>query len=321
MHIDMSVLRLLESERGVSIAVLISAIEQALLVAYYKGSGVGGNARVEVDVSTGKATIWVKEFAADGSFLQEYDDTPVGFGRIASSTARQVIMQRLRDADDMQVVGNFKAKEGEIVSGVVQQGNKSSMVQIDLGSVEGLLPPPEQVAGEVYKHGERLRVYVVDVRRGDKGSSIILSRSHPMLVRKLFELEVPEIANGLVEIVALSREAGHRTKIAVCSKSVDFNAKGACIGEMGSRVRAVQDELGGEKIDIVDFDEDPKVFIANSLSPALVSSVSVVDLFGKVAKVVVPDYQLSLAIGKEGQNARLAARLTGWKIDIVSDMV
>jgi N utilization substance protein A len=195
------------------------------------------------------------------------------------------------------------------------------MVQVDLGTVEALLPPPEQVPGEKYPHGARLRAYVVDVHRGMKGPSITLSRSHPGLVRKLFELEVPEIADNSVEIVALAREAGHRTKIAVKANIPGLNAKGACIGEMGSRVRAVMTELHDEKIDIVDFSEDPATFIGNALSPSRVSSVTITDADLRAARVVVPDYQLSLAIGKEGQNARLAAKLTGWRIDIVSDAV
>jgi N utilization substance protein A len=193
------------------------------------------------------------------------------------------------------------------------------MVQVNLGAVEALLPPPEQVPGEQYLHGNRIRAYVVDVHRGMKGPSITLSRSHPGLVKKLFELEVPEIADRSVEIVAIAREAGHRTKIAVRANVPGVNAKGACIGEMGSRVRAVMTELNEEKIDIVDFSEDPATFIANALSPAKVKSVSIVDEAGRSARVMVPDYQLSLAIGKEGQNARLAAKLTGWRIDITSD--
>jgi N utilization substance protein A len=249
----------------------------------------------------------------------EFDHTPSGFGRVAAATARQVILQRLRDIEDEAILGDFKGREGDIVSGVIQQSASPHHVTVDFGTVEGILPLAEQVPGEPYVHGQRLRCYVVSVRRGPRGPQIGLSRTHPNLVRKLFALEVPEIADGSVEIAALAREAGHRTKIAVHAKVPGVNAKGACIGPMGSRVRAVMTELHGEKIDIVDFSEDPEEFIAAALSPARVQSVTVVDRAARSARVVVPDFQLSLAIGKEGQNARLAAKLTGWRIDIRPD--
>ncbi|MCC9175954.1 transcription termination factor NusA [Arthrobacter sp. zg-Y179] len=319
MEIDMSALRLLEREREIPLDLLVPTIEQALLVAYHKTNGAQEQARAELDRKTGHVTIWAAELDDDGTAVGEFDDTPAGFGRIAASTARQIILQRLRDVEDDNILGEFKGREGELVSGQIQQGNNPHMIQVNLGSVEALLPPPEQVPGEKYLHGSRLRAFVVDVRRGFKGPSITLSRSHPGLVRKLFELEVPEIADGSVEIVALAREAGHRSKIAVKANVPGINAKGACIGEMGSRVRAVMNELHDEKIDIVDFSEDPATFIANSLSPSRVNSVTITDEDLRSARVVVPDYQLSLAIGKEGQNARLAAKLTGWRIDIVSD--
>ena len=321
MDIDMSALRFLEREREIPLDLLIPTIEQALLVAYHKTPGSIDKARAELDRKSGHVTIWAAEIDEDGTVVGEFDDTPSGFGRIAASTARQIILQRLRDAEDDNVLGVFRGKEGELVSGLIQQGHNPNMVQVDLGTVEALLPPPEQVPGEKYPHGARLRAYVVDVHRGMKGPSITLSRSHPGLVRKLFELEVPEIADNSVEIVALAREAGHRTKIAVKANIPGLNAKGACIGEMGSRVRAVMTELHDEKIDIVDFSEDPATFIGNALSPSRVSSVTITDADLRAARVVVPDYQLSLAIGKEGQNARLAAKLTGWRIDIVSDAV
>jgi transcription termination/antitermination protein NusA len=321
MDIDMSALRLLEREREIPLDLLIPTIEQALLVAYHKTPGSIEKARAELDRKSGHVTIWAAEIDEDGEVVGEFDDTPNGFGRIAASTARQIILQRLRDAEDDNVLGVFRGKEGELVSGVIQQGHNPNMVQVDLGTVEALLPPPEQVPGESYPHGARLRAYVVDVHRGLKGPSITLSRSHPGLVRKLFELEVPEIADHSVEIVALAREAGHRTKIAVKANVPGLNAKGACIGEMGSRVRAVMTELHDEKIDIVDFSDDPATFIGNALSPSRVTSVTITDTDARSARVVVPDYQLSLAIGKEGQNARLAAKLTGWRIDIVSDAV
>ena len=249
----------------------------------------------------------------------EFDDTPEGFGRIAASTARQVIVQRLRDLEDEAILGDFKGREGEVISGIIQQSQDPRNVLVDFGTVEGILPLAEQVPGERYVHGERLRCFVVSVKRGPKGPQVGLSRTHPNLVRTLFKFEVPEIADGTVEIAALAREAGHRTKIAVHSRVPGVNAKGACIGPMGARVRAVMTELRGEKIDIVDYADDPAAFVAAALSPARVQSVEIVDATARTARVVVPDYQLSLAIGKEGQNARLAAKLTGWRIDIRPD--
>ncbi|MDR6270722.1 N utilization substance protein A [Arthrobacter russicus] len=317
----MSALRLLEREREIPLEKLIPTIEQALLVAYHKSPGAIDQARAELDRKSGHVTIWAAEVDDDGVVVGEFDDTPADFGRIAASTARQIILQRLRDVEDDNVLGEFRGKEGELVAGQIQQGHNPHMVQVNLGSVEAVLPPTEQAPGESYPHGSRIRAFVIDVHRGPKGPSITLSRSHPGLVRKLFELEVPEIADKSVEIVALAREAGHRTKIAVKAHRPGINAKGACIGEMGARVRAVMNELNDEKIDIVDYSDDPATFIASSLSPSRVNSVTIVDEATRSARVVVPDYQLSLAIGKEGQNARLAAKLTGWRIDIVSDAV
>ena len=321
MDIDMSALRLLEREREIPLEKLIPTIEQALLVAYHKSPGAIDQARAELDRKSGHVTIWAAEVDDDGVVVGEFDDTPADFGRIAASTARQIILQRLRDVEDDNVLGEFRGKEGELVAGQIQQGHNPHMVQVNLGSVEAVLPPTEQAPGESYPHGSQIRAFVIDVHRGPKGPSITLSRSHPGLVRKLFELEVPEIADKSVEIVALAREAGHRTKIAVKAHRPGINAKGACIGEMGARVRAVMNELNDEKIDIVDYSDDPATFIASSLSPSRVNSVTIVDEATRSARVVVPDYQLSLAIGKEGQNARLAAKLTGWRIDIVSDAV
>jgi transcription termination/antitermination protein NusA len=330
MDIDMSTLRLLEREKDISLDVLVEAIEQALLSAYHRTPDAYQHARVELDRRSGHVTVWAREEIrtpdpADPEarptidFGPEFDHTPADFGRIATATARQVIVQRLRDAEDEQVLGMFRGKEGEVLAGVIQQGRDPRVVLVDLGDTEAVLPPHEQVPTEEYVHGERLRAYVVEVSRGMKGAQVTLSRTHPGLVRKLFELEVPEIADGSVEITAVAREAGHRTKVAVRSRVAGLNAKGACIGPMGSRVRAVMTELRGEKIDIVDHDDDPARFVANALSPARVSSVTIMDADAKAARAVVPDYQLSLAIGKEGQNARLAAKLTGWRIDIRSD--
>ncbi len=319
MDIDMSALRMLETERDIPLSKIIPAIEQAVLMAYQKSPGSIPKSRAELDRSSGKVTIYAPEVDEDGTVIGEFDDTPNGFGRIAASTARQVIQQRLRDAEDDNILGEFKDKEGEILSGVIQQDRDPRVIRVDLGSVEATLPPSEQAPGEKYEHGRRLRSYVVRVERGFKGPQITLSRTHPNLVKRLFEMEVPEILSGHVEIMALAREAGHRTKIAVVAKAPGINAKGACIGEMGTRVRAVTAELNDEKIDIVDFDRDPAAFIANALSPSKVTSVEIVDESLRAARVVVPDNQLSLAIGKEGQNARLAAKLTGWRIDIKSE--
>jgi N utilization substance protein A len=263
--------------------------------------------------------VWARELDDEGAVASEWDDTPTGFGRVAATTARQVILQRLRDAEDEQRFGEFSGREGDLVSGIVQQGRNPDDVLIDLGKVEGLLPSGERVPGERYEHGSRIKCLVISVRKGMRGPQVMLSRSHPHLVKKLFALEVPEIADGSVVLAAIAREAGHRTKLAVHSTVPGLNAKGACIGPMGQRVRNVMSELHGEKIDIVDFSEEPAQFVAHALSPARVSSVEVVDAAARSCRVVVPDYQLSLAIGKEGQNARLAARLTGWRIDIHPD--
>jgi len=319
MDIDMAVLRSLEREKDISLDVVVEAIEQALLVAYHRTEGAQPHARAELDRRTGHVTVFARELAEDGTLAREYDDTPADFGRIAATTAKQIILQRLRDAEDEVRYGEFSGKEGDIVSGVIQQGRDPRSVMVDLGKIEAVLPAPEQVPGEKYEHGSRLRVYVVGVRKGFKGPQITVSRTHPNLVKKLFALEVPEIADGTVEITAIAREAGHRTKIAVRTLNPSVNGKGACIGPMGQRVRNIMHELHGEKIDIIDHSDDPATFVGNALSPAQVTSVEVVDAAARAARVVVPDYQLSLAIGKEGQNARLAARLTGWRIDIRPD--
>ncbi|GLW98024.1 transcription termination factor NusA [Microtetraspora sp. NBRC 16547] len=319
MDIDMSVLRSLEREKDISFDLVVKAIEDALLIAYFRTEGAAQKARAELDRTSGHVTIWAVELGEGGEVLREYDDTPGNFSRIAATTAKQVILQQLRDAEDEINFGEFASREGELVAGIIQQGKDPRVVLVDLGKIEAILPHNEQVPGEEYTHGERIRCYVVQVKKGPKGPSVTLSRTHPNLVKKLFALEVPEIADGTVEIAAIAREAGHRTKIAVRSRKGGVNAKGACIGPMGSRVRNVMTELHGEKIDIIDWSEDPAEFVGNALSPARVSRVEVVDEAARVARVIVPDYQLSLAIGKEGQNARLANRLTGWRIDIRPD--
>ncbi|UUW87487.1 transcription termination factor NusA [Pimelobacter simplex] len=319
MDIDLSILRTLEREKEIKFDVLVEAIEQALLTAYHKTEGSVAQARVELNRKTGHVSVLAAELDGEGNKVGEFDDTPDGFGRIAATTAKQIMLQRLRDAEDEIKFGEFSGKEGDIISGVIQQGRNPDDVLVDLGKVEAQLPASERVPGEDYSHGTRIKCLVISVRKGMRGPQITLSRSHPNLVKKLFALEVPEIADGTVEISAIAREAGHRTKIAVRSTVAGVNPKGACIGPMGQRVRNVMSELGGEKIDIVDWSEDPATLVAHALSPAQVQSVTVVDAAAKSARVVVPDFQLSLAIGKEGQNARLAARLTGWRIDIHSD--
>ena len=319
MDIDMGALRALERERDIRLPVLLDAIRSALHAAYLHTDHPVRDSEVIIDEKTGEVAVVARERDAEGTILEEWDDTPENFGRVAASTARQVIFQRIRDLEDDAVLGEYADRADDIVSGIIQQGRDPRMVLVDLGEVEAVLPPHERVPGEDYSHGRRIRAYVTDARRGHKGPQITLSRSHPNLVRRLFALEVPEVADGTVEIAGLAREAGHRTKMAVRATIAGVNAKGACIGPMGARVRAVMNELGGEKIDIVDFDEDPAAFVTNALSPSKVSSVVVIDEVGRAVRAVVPENQFSLAIGKDGQNARLAAKLTGWKIDIRTD--
>ncbi|AFN63855.1 Transcription elongation protein NusA [Mycobacteroides abscessus subsp. abscessus] len=326
MNIDPAAVNLMAADKGITVDEAIDIIKSALLTAYRHTDGHEPNARIEIDRKTGVVRVMARETDQDGNLITEWDATPEGFGRIAATTARQVFQQGVRDAENEHKFGEFSTREGEIVGGVIQRdarANARGLVVVRMGSEtkgsEGVIPSAEQVPGEEYHHGDRLRCYVVGVSRGAREPLITLSRTHPNLVRKLFSLEVPEISDGSVEIVAVAREAGHRSKIAVASKVSGLNAKGACIGPMGQRVRNVMSELSGEKIDIIDYDPDPARFVANALSPAKVVSVSVIDEAGKAARVIVPDFQLSLAIGKEGQNARLAARLTGWRIDIRSD--
>ncbi len=320
MDIDLAALRAIERDKEIPMDYLIRTLEDALLNAYQKTDNPLRGVKVEVDRKTGRVRVLAPEFGDDDEVIGYYDDTPEDFGRVAASTARQVIFQRLREAEDDQKYGHFSGAEGDILTGVIQADRDSRAVRIDLGSLEATMPLAEQVPGEDYSHGKRLRVYVVSVRRELRGPQVIVSRTHPNLVRKLFALEVPEIAQGVVEIKEVAREAGHRSKIAVASNNPDVSAKGACIGPMGQRVRAVTNELNDEKIDIVDWSEDPRRFVAAALSPAKVLSVTVVDEAARACRAVVPDYQLSLAIGREGQNARLAARLTGWRIDIQPDV-
>jgi transcription termination/antitermination protein NusA len=322
MNIDVAALRGLVREKDVSFDTVVEAIESALLAAYHRTEGAHEHARAELDRKTGEVTVWAQAVDDAGEVTSETDDTPSDFGRIAAMTAKQVIMSRLRDVAQETTYGEYAGREGDLVSGLVQHHSgvrPEGPVFVHLGDIEGVLPHAEQVPGERYVHGDRLRCLVISVHKGPRGAQVTLSRSHPNLVRKLFAMEVPEIADGTVEISAVAREAGHRTKVAVRSNNPEVRARGACIGPMGARVRAVVTELHGEKIDIIDWDADPATFVGNALSPAQVTSVTVVDAAAKAARVVVPDFQLSLAIGKEGQNARLANRLTGWRIDIHSD--
>ena len=320
--VDITALRSIEREKEIPFSTLMDALETALLTAYKHTAHSMPHARVAIDRKTGEVIVWAQDLGPDGEIVEEYDDTPTDFGRVAAMTARQVILQRLRDAEHDQTFGEYSGREGDIVTGIVQadaHAAQRGVVLVDIGRVEAVLPQSEQVPGENYAHGTRLRCYVVGVSRGVRGPQVTVSRTHPNLVKKLFALEVPEIADGSVEIVDVAREAGHRSKIAVRTTVGGLNAKGACIGPMGQRVRNVVAELHGEKIDIVDWAADPATYVGNALSPAHAIESRVVDAAAQSVRVVVPDFQLSLAIGREGQNARLAARLTGWRIDIHSD--
>lgn len=319
MDISMNELKIVESELGVDLDILLGAIEEALLHAYNRAPGAIRGARIELNRSTGVVTVWAPEEDEEGSVIGEFDDTPNDFGRIATSTARSIIAQRLRDAESARILGDFKGKQGKIVAGTVDTTagpGESRDLFVELGDNRGLLRAEEQVPTERFKHGDLIRALILDINVGPRGASIRLSRSHPDFVRELFATEVPEIECGVVEIVALAREAGHRSKVAVWSNDPTVAAKGACIGPNGQRVRAVTQELQGEKIDIVDYDDDIALFIAAALSPASAIRVDVLNRDTRQARAIVPDDQASLAIGKEAQNVRLAAKLTGWSIDI-----
>lgn len=319
MQIDMAALRLVESEKGLDMEALLRTVEDALLKAYNNQPDAEKPAKVSVDSKTGEVQITVSELDEDGHVIGEHEVVPRDFGRTAAATVKSVIIQRFQEEEDKHVLGDFMNRTGQVVSGVVEQARDPKLVAVNLGDVEGIILPAEQVPGETYRHGERLRVYVVEATRGISGPRILLSRTHPGLVVGLFKREVPEIAQGQAAIESVAREPGHRTKIAVRSLENGINAKGACIGPNGSRVRAVMNELNGEKIDIIEWAQDPCEYVANALSPAKVVSVRVIDEDKRLVRVIVPDFQQSLAIGKEGQNARLASRLTGWGIDIHAD--
>ena len=332
-------LKELAREKGVEEEVLFDAIEAALISAYKRNFGSAQNVRVVLDRTPGAYHVYaiktvvetVEDDVQEISLAQartirpdyEVDDvleievTPANFGRIAAQTAKQVVVQRVREAERGIIYEEFMSREGDIITGLVSRVENRN-VFIDLGKTEAVLTPTEQIAGETYEHGDRIKAYIVEVKKTSKGPQIVVSRTHPGLLKRLFELEVPEIQEGIVEIKSVAREPGMRSKIAVYSKDDDVDPVGSCVGHKGMRVQAVVDELGSEKIDIVKWNEDSAKFIANALSPAKVVSVAVNE-DEKVSRVVVPDYQLSLAIGKEGQNARLAAKLTGWKIDIKSE--
>jgi N utilization substance protein A len=319
MGVDIPSLVLLTDAKGMPLEQLIQMIEAEILTAYTETAEPNRYARVQLDRETGDIAIYVPAFNELGERVSEDVLEVEGFDRIATSTARKTIKMQMRATNDAEIVGEFTASVGDVISGIIQQGRDPKMIHVNLGRIEGKIPPQEQVPGEVYTHGERIKCFVVEVKQGLKGPEIMLSRSHPGLVKQLFALEVPEVKDGIVEIMGVSREAGHRTKIAVRSHRAGVSPKGSLIGPLGARSRAVMDELKGEKIDIVDYDEDPVKYVAHALAPAKVSSVTIVDELSRSAKVIVPDYQLSLAIGKDGQNARLAARLTGWRIDIHPD--
>jgi N utilization substance protein A len=321
-------LRELEREKGIPFETILAGLEEALAAAYKSWKRQQDpeldeeltGARATMDPETGEMRVWFQELAEEtGEVLSENEEkvTEEFLGRIAAQTAKQVIYQKLRDAEREMTYEEFAGREGDIVTGIIQQDSHRYTL-LDLGKVEALLPQAEQVPSEPYRHGERLKAYIVEVRRTAKGPQIIVSRTHPGLLRRLFELEVPEIAEGIVEMKAVAREPGHRSKIAVTSHEPGVDPVGACVGAKGSRVRIVVNELRGEKIDVVQWIDDPARFVANALAPAKVKEVHVDHETG-TAEVTVPDYQLSLAIGKEGQNARLAAKLTGFRIDIKSE--
>ena len=311
-------LQAVATDKGISIDTLFAALADALESAYKRMPEAYEYAWVTIDPDTGEIRVFAQELDEDGEPIgPELDVTPDDFGRIAAQAAKQVFSQRIREAERELKFEEYAGREGDIVTGIIQQSD-SRYTLLDLGRVEALLPQAEQVPYERPQANSRVKAYIVEVRRTAKGPQIVVSRTHPGLIRRLFELEVPEIADGVVEIRACAREPGHRTKIAVWSNDTNVDPVGACVGARGARVRMVVNELQGEKIDIVPFSEDNRDFVMKALSPAKVKEVNIDPETG-TAEVIVPDYQLSLAIGKEGQNARLAARLTGWRIDIRSE--
>lgn len=329
----------IEKEKGVCKDILIEAIEAALISAYKRNFGSLQNVRVQIDRETGEIKVFARKNVVnevederlemslteaknkdpryDIDDIVEIEVTPRDFGRIAAQTAKQVVVQRIREAERGIIFEEFSNREGDIVTGIVQRYEQRNVI-IDLGKTEAVLASTEQIPSENYNHADRIKTYIIEVKKTTKGPQIMVSRTHPGLLKRLFELEVPEIHDGVVELKSVAREAGARSKIAVASKYENVDPVGACVGPKGMRVQTIVTELKGEKIDIVKWSEDPAKFVASALSPAKVVNVRINEE-EKIASVVVPDYQLSLAIGKEGQNARLAAKLTSWKIDIKSE--
>ena len=320
MRMDAAVMEALEvlgAERGVSVETILDALANALVSAYKRSPGAAEEARVVIDSESGDIIVYGQELDEEGNVIDEWEDTPDDFGRIAAQTAKQVIAQRLREARRDQVFDLYEERAGDLVTGIIQQVDHRYSI-LDLGDAEALMPSSERIPYERLERGNRVKAIILEVRNETKGPQIVVSRSHPDFVRRMLELEVPELMDGTIEIKAIAREPGHRTKIAVVSNDFNVDPKGACVGARGSRVRQVVNELRGEKVDVVEWREDLTQFIAEALGPAKVQEVSI-DEETKTATVIVNEYQLSLAIGKEGQNARLAARLSGYRVDIQSD--
>ena len=315
----MEAIEVLARERGVEVDAILDAFANALVAAYKRSPGAAEEARVTIDPGSGEVTVYAQELDEDGNVIDEWEDTPEGeaFGRIAAQSFKQVMQFKLREAKREKVFEMYEGREGDLVTGIVQQVDYRSVI-LDLGDAEAILPGSERIPFERLDRGNRVKALILEVRNETKGSQIVVSRSHPDLVRRLLELEVPELTDGTVEIVNIAREPGHRSKIAVISHDPNVDPKGACVGARGSRVRQVVNELRGEKVDVVQWREDVSQFIAEALGPAKVKEVHI-DEEEKTADVIVSEHQLSLAIGKEGQNARLAARLSGYKVDIRSD--
>jgi len=317
--VDVDALLAMTVEKGIPLEKLINSIEQTITEGYGELPEAMPQGRAVLNRQTGEILVQVPQFDGEGIYSGTISDMPDGFELKIKSLVRKVLKEKMRAMNDAGIVAEFTGSVGDIISGVVQQGRDSTIIYVDLGRVEGKIPLNEQVPTEHYKHGDRIKAYVVDVRQGEKGPEVTLSRTHPMFVKMLFALEVPELKDRVVEIVGVSREPGQRSKVSVRSNRSGVSPKGALIGPLGARSKAVMDELNGEKIDIVDFSEDPALYVASALAPARVTSVEIVDLEARSAKVIVPDFQLSLAIGKDGQNVRLAVKLTGWRMDIHPD--
>ncbi|MCH8982744.1 MAG: transcription termination/antitermination protein NusA [Acidobacteria bacterium] len=315
----MEAIEVLARERGVGVDAILDAFANALVAAYKRSPGAAEEARVTIDPESGQVVVYAQDLDEDGNVIDEWEDTPEGeaFGRIAAQSFKQVMQHKLREAKRERVYEMYEGREGDLITGIVQQVDYRSVI-LDLGDAEAILPGSERIPFERLERGNRVKALILEVRNEPKGAQIVVSRSHPDLVRRLLELEVPELTDGTVEIVNIAREPGHRSKIAVISNDPNVDPKGACVGARGSRVRQVVNELRGEKVDVVQWRDDLSQFIAEALGPAKVKEVNI-DEDEKTADVIVSEHQLSLAIGKEGQNARLAARLSGYKVDIRSD--